>query len=388
MMLLLFFLTFILLTYTYFGYPVLLRLGDALLPAREPSTPSAAGSRANAEPVSASLVIPAYNEEADIRSKLENVLRLDHAKGKLEIIVASDASSDRTDDIVREFAGKGVSLFRLEKRGGKIAAYKNAVRRASGEIFIFTDATSQLEPDSLDHMLRHFADPSVGCVAGRLIFVSQEDGGIGKGEEAYWDYNIWIKAAESRLASLTSVSGTFFAVRKELFPIDMPSDLAEDFIVPLVVVRRGFRTILESKAVCREVSVHAESQEIRKRARITVQNIRGLIYGRDLLNVFRYGLFSVLLISHKLLRTLAPLMLAALFVLNVALLRSSAVFMPPLAAQTLFYAVGFLSGLRSGRRTGVVNAVHFFCLSNCAIFLGILMWLRGDMMATWETERA
>lgn len=388
MLVILFCLISLLLAYTYFGYPLLLLIGGTLSPARKPAAPPAAAPSGDHEPFSASLIIPAYNEEADIRSKLENVLQLDYPAARLEIIVASDASTDKTDDIAREYAGKGVQLFRLEKRGGKISAYRNAVRHAAGEILIFSDATSRLEQDSLKHMLRHFSDPSVGSVAGRLFFKTQKHGGIGKGEESYWNYNVRINEAESRLASLTSVSGTFFAVRKELFPIDMPSDLAEDLIVPLVVVRQGYRTVLEPRAVCREAAVHAETQELRKRARITLQNIRGLIYGRDLLNVFEHGIFSVLLISHKVLRMLAPVMLAALFILNVALLGSSVIFNALLAGQASFYLLGFLSGFAGERRPRLVNMVHFFCLSNFAIFLGIMMYLRGDKMATWETERA
>ncbi len=381
----LFCLIVLLLMYTYFGYPLLLRLAVAFCPPRTAAKQAAAGPEGKT--YSASLIIPAYNEEADIRSKLENVLRLDYPKGSLEIIVASDASTDRTDDIVREFAGAGVKLFRADKRGGKVAAYKNAIQRASGEILIFSDATSQLERDSIKTILRNFSDSSVGAVTGRLFFVAQKDGGIGKGEEAYWSYNILIKEAESRLASLTSVSGTFFAVRKELFPNDMPNDLAEDLIVPLVVVRQGYRTVLESEAICREVSVHAETQEVRKRARITVQNIRGLVYGRDLLNVFTHGLFSVLLISHKVLRILSPLLLAALVILNIFLSGSSSFFKLLLCAQAGFYALGYLGGFVHQRRPRVVNMIHFFCLSNYALFLGIMMYLRGDRMATWETER-
>lgn len=372
----------LLVIYTFFGYAAL------LLVVSRRAKPRPTSDDDPTELPSATLIIPAYNEENDIRRKLENVLQLDYPSDRLRVIVASDASTDGTDAIVGEFAQKGIRLCRSQSRGGKVAAYKNAVLCSAGDILVFSDATSELEKDSLRRMLSHFLDPMVGSVAGRLFFVSKRDGGIGKGEKAYWDYNVRINDAEGRLASLTSVSGAFFAVRRRLFPVHMPADLAEDFIVPLNVVRQGYRTVLEPMAVCREVSVQSEGQEVRKRARITVQNIGGLTYGKDLLNVFKHGRFSLLLISHKLLRVLAPLMLAVLFLVNVDLARSSPLFRFLLAGQSAFYLLGLLTGVWREKRPRLMNLVYFFCLSNYAILLGIWMYFRGDRMATWETERA
>ncbi|MEK7389355.1 MAG: glycosyltransferase family 2 protein [Elusimicrobiota bacterium] len=376
------------LVYTYLGYPALLLIFAKIegIGPRRGNLVERRKDPARQRPL-VTIIIPAYNEQANIRAKLENVLSLHYPK--LEVIVVSDASTDKTDDIVREFAGKGVLLLRLEKRGGKVSGYRKAVARAQGHILVFSDATSQLEKDSLEILLSNFYDPTIGCVAGRLFFVADHTNvsSIGKGEEAYWNYNILINAAEAHLASLTSVSGAFFAVRKHLFPENLPVHLAEDFIVPLNVVRQGYRTILEPRAICREVAVHAETQEIRKRARITLQNIRGLLYGCDLLNVFRYGTFSLLLISHKALRLLTPLMLLGLFIANIVLLPSSILFAALLVAQLMFYSLGILSGWLGTHRPRLLNAVHFFCLSNYAIFLGILMFLGRTGSATWETER-
>ncbi len=372
-----------LLAYTYVGYPLAMR---AMLWRHRARTPRRVGLEPGVLPA-VTMIIAAHNEAAVITAKLENVLGLDYPQGRLEVIVVSDASSDRTDELVAGFAGRGVRLVRQEPRGGKLAAVRRGVGVASGEILVISDATSQLEPSGLRSMAGRFADPGIGAVSGRVIFRAPGDAPIGGGEKAYWSYNSGVLEAESELASLTSVSGTYFAVRSELFPQDVPRDLAEDLVVPLAVVARGLQVVLDPGAVCFESAVASDRQEIRKRSRITVQNIRGLTWGRALLNPFRHGRFAVFLISHKLLRVLSPVLLIVMGVANVLVWRRHWAMAAFGAGQAAFYLVGLLVGPLRLRRFGPLNAIHFFCLSNLAVAIGIVQFLGGHRAAVWDTGR-
>jgi cellulose synthase/poly-beta-1,6-N-acetylglucosamine synthase-like glycosyltransferase len=188
----------LLLAYTYAGYPLLLAVASRLR--------SRPVRRADCIP-SVSFIITAYNEEQALAAKLENTLMLDYPKEKLEIIVASDCSTDRTDAIAGEFAALGVRLHRQPQRLGKTAAQNTAVKLARGEILLFSDATTLYRPDVLRAMMPNFADPTVGCVAGQLIYVELGRSSVGRGARSYWSYERFLKKCESRLGSLIGVSG-------------------------------------------------------------------------------------------------------------------------------------------------------------------------------------
>jgi len=366
--------------YTYVGYPIFLRILTQFFGGRRSL------HKAHITPF-LSIVIPAYNEEGTIAAKLDNILLLDYPKDKLEIIVASDASTDSTDEIVKSYAEKGIVLCRLEKRGGKVAAYKNALGMAKGEIIAFSDATSVLESNSISNLVRNFNDPKVGCAAGLLSYEDPQIVSVGKGEHSYWQYNKNINMLEGVLASMTSVSGTFFAVRKELYPLAMENHLAEDLIVPLNVRRNGFVAVMEPEAVCFEATVTSQDQEIRKRSRITVQNLHGLLSNLDMFNFLKYGLFSVFLISHKLFRSLSALFLLGVFVSNIFLLQHSPLYVLAFTGQIIFYSLGMVGGVWYENRPRIINYIYFFCLSNYSILIGFFMFLFGYKVVEWDTER-
>ncbi|MCA1591767.1 MAG: glycosyltransferase family 2 protein, partial [Acidobacteria bacterium] len=194
--------------YTYAGYPVLLWCVSRLRPR--------AVRRAECEPM-VSVIITAYNEERDLRGKLENTLALDYPREKLKIIVASDCSTDATDDIAREFSARGVQLHRQPTRAGKTSAQNAAVELARGEIILFSDATTLYEPDVVREMVPYFADAEVGCVAGRLIYVDPEGTSVGRGAQSYWSYETFLKRHESRTRSLIGASGCLYAVRRAAY---------------------------------------------------------------------------------------------------------------------------------------------------------------------------
>jgi len=366
--------------YTYFGYPLLL---SSIKKARGVET-------INKQKIfpSVSFVVPAHNEEQAIGDKIRNILSLDYPKSNLEVVVVSDASTDKTNKIVESFSTQGVMLLKMDEQSGKIAAYRKALPHLSGEIVVFSDATSYIEKDSLGHLVSNFSDSTVGCVGALLKYHNPKDAAVGKGESKYWEYEKKIKELESGISSLTSVSGTLYGVRKELYPLNMRDDLADDLIVPLEVKKRGFRTVLEEKAICRESTALGIKEEILKRMRITIQNIRGLINQFNVLNPFRYGIYSLMLISHKLLRILVPAVLISFFVLTVLLFNKAWTFSFLLIMQAIFYFVG-LAGyfLNKKIKIKLVNFVFYFCLSNLAILLGIFEFFRGKKMTTWKPVR-
>ena len=379
-MIILFWILLFVIAYTYVGYPILLRTLTRFFGGRHRV------HKARITPF-ISIVIPAYNEGGSIAAKLDNILSLDYPKDKLDIIIASDASTDSTDEIVKSYAERGIVLCRSEKRGGKVAAYKNALGIAKGEIIVFSDATSILESSSMLKLIRNFNDPKVGCVAGLLTYEDPKIISVGKGEHRYWQYNKNINMLEGVLDSMTSVSGTFFAVRKELYPLTMEDHLAEDLIVPLNVRRNGFVVVMEPEAVCFESTVKSQDQEIRKRSRITVQNLYGLLSNLDMLNLFKYGLFSVFLISHKLFRSLSALFLLGIFISNIFLLQYSFLYVLTFTGQVVFYLLGMIGGVWHENRPKIINYIYFFCLSNYSILIGFFMFLSGYKVVEWDTER-
>src|SRR4026207_142423 len=193
------------LVYAYAGYPLLLVIVSAVRPSpvrRAAYTPTV------------SVIIAAYNEERDLAAKLENTLLLDYPRSHLEVIVTSDCSSDRTDEIARSFASRGVRLHRQEERHGKTAAQNAAVTKARGEIIVFSDATTHYRPDVLRLMIPAFADKSVGCVTGRVIYQDAKESSVGAGTQSYWNCEFFLKKHESNICSLIGVCGCMYAVRK------------------------------------------------------------------------------------------------------------------------------------------------------------------------------
>ncbi len=268
-----------------------------------------------------------------------------------------------------------------------MAASRAAVAVATGSILVFSDATGRLDPSGLKALVARFADPTVGAVTGRVVLEAAPGVAPGEGQQVYWSYNNELLVAEGALASVTSLAGAYFAVRSDVYPRDIGDDLAEDLVVALSVVMARKRAVVEPDAVCREAAVSSDGQELRRRSRITLQNIRGLIWGRRLLNPFRHGRFALFLLSHKLMRVLAPVLLVAIAVTNLALWDRHPVFAAGVIGQAAFYALGGLAEPLRLRRFRAVNAIRFFCLSNLGVAIGIGRFLTGARAATWEPER-
>ncbi len=278
--------------YTYAGYPWLLLIMSRLRP-REVR-------RADFTPA-VTVIVTAYNEERDLAAKLENTLALDYPRELLEIIVASDCSSDRTDEIAQGYAERGVRLVRQPQRLGKTAAQNMAVAEARGEIILFSDATSLYEQDVLRVMMPSFADPAVGCVAGRLIYVDPDDSRIGRGARSYWGYETFLKEHESRISSLIGASGCLYAVRRSAY-VPLYAEACSDFIIATKMVEQNLRAVYEPAAVCTEETNRRSDKELKMRVRVIAQTLTDLWRHRAMMNPFRSGFYAVQLLSHKVMR--------------------------------------------------------------------------------------
>jgi cellulose synthase/poly-beta-1,6-N-acetylglucosamine synthase-like glycosyltransferase len=368
-----------LLTYVYVGYPLIVYIASLFF-----ARPI---ERSEIEPP-VTVLITAFNEEAAIRQKLENTLEIDYPADKLEVLVASDGSTDHTDEIVREFASQGVKLFRQEGRVGKTATQNNAVEHATGEIILFSDATTSYRKQVFRTILPSFADPGVGCVAGRLIYVDEKSTTVGKGARSYWNYETFLKMAESRVCSLIGASGCLYAVRKSAYEPMYP-EACSDFLICTAIFRKGLRSVFEPKAICFEqTNLHA-GDELKMRVRVISQTFTDLWRNRDMMNPFKSGFFAIELISHKALRYAVPFILFAFLLLSIVLAGSSAFYAAALAVHVLFYSLAFAGWVmeRAGKRLSLLAIPLYFVLANLASIVGFYKFLRGETYARWEPIR-
>lgn len=365
--------------YTYAGYPLLVWLVSRLFPKTV--------KRADFEPV-VTVLITAYNEEKDIRAKLENTLKIEYPKGKLEILVASDGSTDKTDEIVKDFAAQGVRLFRQEGRKGKTYTQNKAVEESKGEIILFSDATTFYQTDVLREILPNFADENIGCVAGKLIYVDDSSSSVGTGAKSYWNYETFLKESESRACSLIGASGCLYAVRKSAYQ-PMYAEACSDFLICTVIYRQGLRSIYEPKAICTEETNRRTDKEFQMRVRIISQTFTDLWRNRAMMNPFKSGFYAIQLISHKLLRYAVPLFLLLVFLSSLFLSFNSIFFAAILAIQTIFYATAIFGWIleRMEKNIGILAMPLYFVVANSASAIAFYKFLSGERYARWEPIR-
>jgi cellulose synthase/poly-beta-1,6-N-acetylglucosamine synthase-like glycosyltransferase len=334
-----------------------------------------------------SVIITAYNEQKGIAAKLDNVLGSSFPRQLMEVIVTSDASSDSTDEIVRSYERAGVRLLRIEGRQGKTACQNAAAAVASGDILIFTDATTRLHPDALRNLTAWFADPDIGCVAGRLVYQSSYENATGQGNEGYWDYEIKLRRAESALGSLIGVSGCLYAVRRSAYRSIDPR-LISDFVISMKMREQSLRTVLAPDALCFEDTLSHSAHELSMRVRVAIRSINALFSERKLLNPFQFGLFAWQLWLHKVQRYASPFMWLIALVTNIILSGESgyAVLLVGQIALIVLGTTGFALQSRHSQ-LGLLWRPYYFLLTNIASLVAALRYARGDRMVTWKPMR-
>ena len=373
-----------LVVYTYIGYPLVLW---ALTRVRSRDV------RKGQAPPSVSIIIAARNEADKIRRKIEHSLALEYPKERLEVLVASDASDDGTDDIVNEYVGRGVRLVRAPQRKGKEHAQSLALAAAAGDIVVFTDAATLLEPHALRLLVENFADPTIGAVSTEDCLV--DAAGNPTGEGLYVRYEMWVRRLESRFHSLVGLSGSCFAIRKALCSY-WPSTLASDFMSALHAARGGYRSVTAPSARGRFVAVGSAQAEMRRKTRTFLRGIAVLMANLDLLNPLRHGRFAFQLASHKLLRFTAPLLLVVALVASGLVTTLAALGLWPgdtmlqglFWAQVAFYALGVIGGaVPALQRNPLLRVVHFFTMVQCAMLVAWCRYALGHQQTTWEPSK-
>jgi len=330
------------------------------------------------------VLIPAFNEEAVIEATIRNKLEQDYSRELLEIIVVSDASSDRTDEIVGSFAAQGVRLLRNADRAGKAEGLNRAVREAGGEILIFSDANSMFAPDAISRLVENFADPQVGYVTGSLGFLSA-DGLAGGGVDAYIRYENLVRRVETRVHSIIGVNGGVDAIRRSLYR-DVPRDQITDFVLPLSVLMRGSRVVFDCRAQAREEANRDLAPEFSMRVRVALRAMRGLCHVSDLLKPWRYPWSSFCIWSHKVLRYGAYLFMVAALASNVVLAFRGHFYLVLLALHLMFYAIA-LGTIALGSASWlprILAVPAYLVTSNAAFAVASVRFLRGESMATWR----
>lgn len=373
--------------YAYVGYPAVLVV-LSLVNRSDGSTDSAP-----AEWPTISISLPAHNEEDTIRGAIEALLTADYPENRRQIVVVSDASTDRTDEIVREYQDRGVELVRVEKRGGKTAAENAAVPHLDGEIVVNTDASVRVLPDSLKVLVRQFRDTAVGVASGRDRSVAADDAeatedASNAGEAGYVGYEMWVRSLETDVGGIVGASGCFYAIRRKLHEVPVPPHLSRDFAAALNAREHGYRSVSVDDAVCLVPRTGSLRGELRRKVRTMARGLGTLFYKRYLLNPLAHGSFAWKLMSHKLCRWVAagaaPLAVPGLVLLSTG----SALALAGSALLAVGAAAGVLALLRPEADLPRPVTICGYLLASATA--GILAWgraLRGEGTAVWSPTR-
>jgi len=373
-MIFLFWFSTLLVLYIYIGYPFLLRY----LPKKPLNIQTIA-----IKP-KVTILIPAFNEAKVIESTIRNKLTQSYPPELIEIIVISDESDDGTDIIVENIAVENpqVALLRQIPRQGKTAGLNLAMQQAQGEIIVFSDANSHYAPDTIDNLANCFSDPQVGYVTGKMVYVNSDGSLVGDGCSAYMKYENHMRALETQIHSVVGVDGGIDAIRKELYQ-PMTADQLPDFVLPLKVVTQGKRVIYCEKALLNEESLSTTQSEFRMRVRVSLRAYWALKDMKHLFNPFNYGIFSLQLFSHKLLRYLAFIPLLVALISN-GFITESYFYAFTFFIQILFYGAAAFVTLNDGTNNRLLGLANYFCLINIASMMAFIKFLKGEKIVLWK----
>lgn len=364
--------------YAYVLYPAALWLISRLRPNHVPPLEQK-------EWPAVTVTLPVFNAAPSLRRTLDGLLALEYPCDRLQLLVISDASTDGSDEIVREYADRGVELLRLPERRGKTAAENAALRVARGEIIVNVDATVLIPTASLRTLVRAFEDPTVGVASGRDVSVGDIERAGNRDESRYVGYEMWVRSLETRIGSIVGASGCFYGIRRIIHAAPLSPELSWDFASALVARELGFRSVSVDDAICLVPRTSQVGTEMRRKVRTMARGLNTLFQKGALMNPFRYGGFALMLISHKLLRWLPYLLLpfAAASLLALAFVAPWARF------AAIACCGGILVGTVAIRRPSsshprLVRLAGFAVAVSAA---GVLAWaeaLRGAQLATWE----
>jgi cellulose synthase/poly-beta-1,6-N-acetylglucosamine synthase-like glycosyltransferase len=369
--------------YAYAGYPLVVY---ALGRGRKESEPR---SEPETWP-SISFSVPAYNEEEEIGATLDALLAIDYPADRRQIIIVSDASTDRTDAIVESYADRGVVLVRQPERRGKTAAEALAAEHVAGDVVINTDASIRIAPDAIKPLVARFQDPAVGVASGRDVSISRLSAEQNVGEAGYVGYEMAVRTAETRLYGIVGASGSLYAIRTHLHRLPLPQSLSRDFAAALHAEEHGYRAVSVPESVCYVPRTGALQREYRRKVRTIERGMHTLWHKRGLLNPIRHPVFAWMLWSHKVARWALPwATLAALAaLLALAPTHAWAAVLGGLAlGGVLVGAAGWWLSVRGATLPRPVSILAYGLMGNAAAARAFLGLLSGGNQAVWEPTR-
>ena len=376
----LFWLSIGLLLYTYVGFGLFLALLTKIIRRKE------IYNKQTEYMPDISVIVSAYNEEKAIAKRIENLLNLHYPKEKLEIIVASDGSSDSTVDIAKKYEKCGIKILDFKQNRGRAAIQNDGVKTARGEIIVFTDAETEFEKDSLKKMVRPFSDALIGCVVANLIYKTERTS-VSESEGLYWRFEKKLREFESNLGILATATGAYMAVRRKLWRELTPID-DSDFTTPLDVIKQGYEVVYVPDAIAYDVPAHTIKGELRTRIRQTSKNLVGTLRRWGWKGWIKHPIISWGLLSHKILRWFTPFFMVGSFLSNLYLLNNGIVYQITFAGQIIFYTLAILglAGELLKRRIVVASTIFSFCVANIGMGIGVIKGLLGRAPAAFKHE--
>lgn len=365
--------------YAYIGYPLLVDLISRIWPRRfHPSVPSSDHAQ-----LSVTVLIPVHNEQQWVARKVENALALDYPAALLQVLVASDGSTDETVAVARRFAPSRVEVVDYPERTGKLATLNRAVPLARGDVLVFTDAKALLAPDALQHVVSHFADPRVGGVVGNRVCVATGSPATA-GEGLYWRYESWIRSSESRLGSCVGACGQIYSVRRSLFTF--VAGFSDDTVIPLSVASSGAGVIaFEPRAIAQIPAAATFQQEWQRKVRSHLALFYDIVHLKKAVIPGASGIWWQFW-SHHLSRFLVPWALVVAFLLSAFLGKAGSPYGWIFYAQCAFYfaaIVGYLLA-RRGVRLKIFYVPFYFVMANAAVGFAWIAWFQGKKQYSWK----
>lgn len=360
--------------YTFFGYPAIVAFWARVRPLPVRRDPHFAPS--------VSLIIAAYNEESEILARLDNAAETDYPADRLEVIVVTDGSTDRTAERAASVAG--IRVMHHPDRRGKLAAIARAADAATGEVLVFSDANNRYLPGTVAALVAPFADPDVGVVAGRKAIDDGSGRPIDRAESVYWRYESKIKTWESAVGSTVGAAGEVVAFRRDAFRPPPIGTMNEDLVQAVSAVADGWRVLYAPDAISLERASATEDDEAVRRSRLVTGRAQALAMLMPQL-VRTNPRLAWQLVSHKGLRPVVPWALATMAVSNVALVGRRRWAAPALIAQLAFYGMALLGWRQQqrGRRSRILFLPYYFCKMNLAAVKGVTAFARGRHEHVW-----
>ena len=335
---------------------------------------------------SVTLVIVAHNEELVIKKRLDNALKLNYPKNKLSIIVASDFSTDKTNEIVDSYSSKGVFLYKTKERKGKANAQNEVCETITSEVFAFSDANSMWENDALINLVSNFKDEKVGYVTGKLEYVNIDDNGTSNSEGLYWRYELLLRDLESRVQSITAGNGAIYAIRRSVYePINVLYN--HDFELPSLVRKKNMYSIYDKNSIAKEKAGETSDDEYKRKVRMLGRTWHKILHDFSIFNPLKVGfLYSIFMFSHRLLRYSTGILQLVILILNILLFDESLFFQIFLYLQIIFY---FLSVLGIFYKKNKIIYIHYyFNLFQLATLIGFIKALTNNVKPFWESPQS